>query len=73
MQTRSSWLGLKIRSRKRKFRFRNQLLSLDSTTISLCLELFPDRTGLFIPRISSAPISKGLSLTAEAPDGMGRH
>ena len=27
--------------RKRKFRFRNQLLSLDSTTISLCLSLFP--------------------------------
>lgn len=27
--------------RKRKFRFRNKLLSLDSTTISLCLELFP--------------------------------
>lgn len=27
--------------RKRKFRFKNKLLSLDSTTISLCLELFP--------------------------------
>jgi hypothetical protein len=27
--------------RKRKFRFRNKLLSLDSTTISLCLEMFP--------------------------------
>jgi hypothetical protein len=27
--------------RKRKFRFRNKLLSLDSTTISLCLTLFP--------------------------------
>jgi hypothetical protein len=27
--------------RKRKFRFKNRLLSLDSTTISLCLELFP--------------------------------
>ena len=27
--------------RKRKFRFRNKLLSLDSTTISLCLNLFP--------------------------------
>ena len=27
--------------RKKKFRFRNQLLSLDSTTISLCLSLFP--------------------------------
>jgi hypothetical protein len=26
---------------KRKFRFRNKLLSLDSTTISLCLSLFP--------------------------------
>ena len=31
--------GLGIR--KRKFRFKNKLLSLDSTTISLCLELFP--------------------------------
>lgn len=28
-------------SRKRKFRFKNRLLSLDSTTISLCLNLFP--------------------------------
>jgi hypothetical protein len=28
-------------ARKRKFRFRNKLLSLDSTTISLCLALFP--------------------------------
>jgi len=27
--------------RKGKFRFKNKLLSLDSTTISLCLELFP--------------------------------
>lgn len=27
--------------RKRKFRFKNKLLSLDSTTISLCLSLFP--------------------------------
>ena len=27
--------------RKRKFRFQNKLLSLDSTTISLCLNLFP--------------------------------
>ena len=27
--------------RKAKFRFKNKLLSLDSTTISLCLELFP--------------------------------
>jgi hypothetical protein len=27
--------------RKRKFRFKNRLLSLDSTTISLCLEMFP--------------------------------
>ena len=27
--------------RKTKFRFKNKLLSLDSTTISLCLELFP--------------------------------
>jgi len=28
-------------NRKRKFRFKNKLLSLDSTTISLCLNLFP--------------------------------
>jgi len=28
-------------ARKGKFRFKNKLLSLDSTTISLCLELFP--------------------------------
>jgi len=28
-------------SRKQKFRFKNKLMSLDSTTISLCLELFP--------------------------------
>jgi len=27
--------------RKHKFRFKNKLLSLDSTTISLCLSLFP--------------------------------
>lgn len=27
--------------RKRKFRFKNKLLSLDSTTISLCLQMFP--------------------------------
>ena len=27
--------------RKKKFRFKNRLLSLDSTTISLCLNLFP--------------------------------
>jgi hypothetical protein len=27
--------------RKHKFRFKNKLLSLDSTTISLCLEMFP--------------------------------
>jgi hypothetical protein len=27
--------------RKRQFRFKNQLLSLDSTTVSLCLNLFP--------------------------------
>jgi hypothetical protein len=33
----SSGLG----KRKRKFRFKNKLLSLDSTTISLCLNLFP--------------------------------
>src|SRR5271157_5337483 len=28
-------------ARKRQFRFKNKLLSLDSTTISLCLALFP--------------------------------
>jgi len=28
-------------ARKSKFRFKNKLLSLDSTTISLCLQLFP--------------------------------
>ena len=28
-------------ARKRKFRFKNKLLSLDSTTVSLCLSLFP--------------------------------
>jgi hypothetical protein len=28
-------------ARKRRFRFKNKLLSLDSTTISLCLKLFP--------------------------------
>lgn len=27
--------------KNRKFRFKNKLLSLDSTTISLCLSLFP--------------------------------
>ena len=31
----------RIGARKKKFRFKNKLLSLDSTTISLCLELFP--------------------------------
>jgi Domain of unknown function (DUF4372)/Transposase DDE domain len=30
-----------VGARKAKFRFKNKLLSLDSTTISLCLELFP--------------------------------
>jgi hypothetical protein len=30
-----------VGSRKHKFRFKNKLLSLDSTTISLCLALFP--------------------------------
>ena len=30
-----------VGSRKHKFRFQNKLLSLDSTTISLCLTLFP--------------------------------
>jgi len=30
-----------IGSRKKKFRFKNKLLSFDSTTISLCLNLFP--------------------------------
>ena len=28
-------------ARKKKFRFKNKLLSLDSTTVSLCLSLFP--------------------------------
>jgi len=28
-------------NRKRKFRFKNKLLSMDSTTISLCLNMFP--------------------------------
>ena len=28
-------------ARKQRFRFKNKLLSLDSTTISLCLEMFP--------------------------------
>ena len=28
-------------TRKQRFRFKNKLLSLDSTTISLCLEMFP--------------------------------
>jgi hypothetical protein len=31
----------KLGGGKKKFRFRNKLLSLDSTTISLCLSLFP--------------------------------
>ena len=31
----------RLGNRKRKFRFKNKLLSLDSTTISLCLNLFP--------------------------------
>jgi len=31
----------RLGSRKHKFRFNNKLLSLDSTTISLCLNLFP--------------------------------
>jgi hypothetical protein len=30
-----------LKCRKKRFRFRNKLLSLDSTTISLCLSLFP--------------------------------
>ena len=30
-----------VGTRKTKFRFKNKLLSLDSTTISLCLKLFP--------------------------------
>jgi hypothetical protein len=30
-----------MKGKKRKFRFKNKLLSLDSTTISLCLSLFP--------------------------------
>ena len=42
------WISMKrfrksssLGRRKRKFRFKNKLLSLDSTTISLCLSLFP--------------------------------
>jgi len=31
----------KLGARKKKFRFKNKLMSLDSTTISLCLALFP--------------------------------
>ena len=34
-------LNGRLGNRKRKFRFKNKLLSLDSTTISLCLSLFP--------------------------------
>ncbi len=33
--------GTGLGLRKQKFRFKNKLLSLDSTTISLCLEMFP--------------------------------
>jgi Domain of unknown function (DUF4372)/Transposase DDE domain len=33
--------GRGLSARKRKFRFKNKLLSLDSTTISLCLTMFP--------------------------------
>jgi hypothetical protein len=33
--------GAGVGQRKAKFRFKNKLLSLDSTTISLCLSLFP--------------------------------
>jgi hypothetical protein len=33
--------GTGLGPRKAKFRFKNKLLSLDSTTISLCLEMFP--------------------------------
>ena len=40
-------------TRKQKFRFKSRLLALDSTTISLCMEMFPDngrrRAGLLIP------------------------
>ena len=42
------WTALKrfrgqghLGAKRHKFRFKNKLLSLDSTTISLCLELFP--------------------------------
>jgi hypothetical protein len=28
-------------ARAKKFRFKNKLLTLDSTTVSLCLSLFP--------------------------------
>jgi len=34
-------LNGRLGNRKKKFRFKNKLLSLDSTTISLCLGLFP--------------------------------
>jgi len=34
-------LNGRLGNRKQKFRFKNKLLSLDSTTISLCLSLFP--------------------------------
>lgn len=34
-------LNGRLGNKKKKFRFKNKLLSLDSTTISLCLNLFP--------------------------------
>jgi diacylglycerol kinase len=33
--------GAGLAPRRKKFRFKNKLLSLDSTTVTLCLELFP--------------------------------
>jgi hypothetical protein len=42
------------RFRKRRFRFKNKLLSLDSTTISLCREMFRGRNSAR-PRAASRP------------------
>jgi hypothetical protein len=35
------WCGLATPGKIKKFRFKNRLLSMDSSTISLCLSLFP--------------------------------
>ena len=43
-------------SRTHTFRFKNKLLSLDSTTISLCLSLFPWRS-FAAPKAASKPTS----------------